>query len=168
MPESEKLKRPASHRWAIGIFAFTTAAFVIFLIDAIAGRSGASPRRYWLPIAFLSVGALALFSLIFGGRQKWAYYVTSASLATWAVRAIYTSSLYAYNLVCHGPPLGIPYFHLLERDKPFVVQQHMTLARQIMVLVVTGLTLWLFLRFTIGRQSRNYFGFYDPESHDSG
>ncbi|MDB6123588.1 MAG: hypothetical protein JWQ71_2581 [Pedosphaera sp.] len=161
MPENAKLKRPASHRWTIGITAFMTIGFVLFLINIIMGRSGATStiRQYWPVMAFLSFCALALLSLLFGGRQKWAYYVTSAFLAIWAFRGVYTSFLYAYYFIFTTSPLNTPYFHLAEQNQPFVVQQHVSGVKQIMVAVAAGLLIWLFLRFAIGRQSRSYYQF---------
>ncbi len=162
MPQSKKNKRPASHRWAIGILAFMTVHFVVFLNDVITGRSGASPKQHVLVFAFFGVGALALFSLVLGRRKRWAYYVTSGSLAIWAGQAIYAASLLAYHILVNGGPLIAPYFYLSQRDKPFVVEEHFTMSRQVLVIVAVGLLVWLFIRFTFGHPSRSYYKFCDP------
>src|SRR5436190_21285135 len=84
MQETINQKRPASHRWAIGIFGFMTAGFVVLLLDLFRGRSGASPSPYWSLIVILSVGALALIALVLGGRRRWAYYAASGALGIWS------------------------------------------------------------------------------------
>jgi hypothetical protein len=64
-----------------------------------------------------------------------------------------------YYFLKGNAPLVVPYFHLAERDKPFVVQQHIPLATQLGMPVATGLLVFLFWRFAFGQQSRSYFGF---------
>ena len=154
-----KDKRPASHRWAIGLYGFMTAGFVIFLINAMAGRSGAGLAQNWYPVLVLSVGVVALVALVLAGREKWGYYVASASLAVWTIRAVYTSCWYVHHLLFSGTPTVTPYFNLVEGHKPFVVPQQMSPARQVLIFALTGLLVWLFIRFTFGRPSRNYYGF---------
>lgn len=156
MSQKTKLKRPASQRWAIGIFAFLTIAFVIFLIDVIKGRSGASPMKYLPEIVELSFCPLALFALLFGCRQKWAYYVTSVLLASYALNLVYRSLVSVYYVFYKGSSVSISWFNLVERDKPFVEEQDIPM---ILTPVAAGLLIWLFLRFTIGRQSRGYYKF---------
>lgn len=169
MPENGKLKRPTSHRWAIAILGFVTAGFAIFLIDLFTGRSGVSPKQYWSLLAILSVGALAFLSLVFGGSRRWAYYVSAVSLGIWVARSLYTLSIYVYHFtVGGGGPVSKPYFHLAERDKTFVIQEDMPLSRQFMLVVIVGLWVWLFIRFTFGRPSRSYYGLPDREKSDVG
>jgi hypothetical protein len=163
MSETRNFKRPASHRWAIGLLAFMTAGFILLLFDLFRGRSGKSPDAYWGVIAILSVGALALAALVLGKQRRWAYYLSAGSLAIWAGRGLYTVSLFVYDLLSGGSSLSSPYFHLAERDKPFVVQQHVPWDRQLLLTVTVGLLVWLFVRFTFGRPSRIYYGFQDAE-----
>jgi len=168
MTDSLKPKRPASHRWAIGILAFMTAAFIVLLIDLFSGRSGANPQPYWIPLAVLAFGAVGLAALVLGRRQQSPYYVAAGSLGIWACRGVYTMSVRAYHLLFSGGSFSTPYFHLAERDKPFVVQQHESLGRQFLMAVALGLFIWLFIRFTFGRPSRSYYGFCDAEKIDAG
>ena len=156
MTDSLKPKRPASHRWAIGILGFMTAVFIVLLIDLFSGRSGASPLPYWSLLAIHSVGAVGLVALVLGRRQQWAYYVATGSLGIWACRGVYTMSVRAYHLFFSGDSLSTPYFHLAQRDKPFAVQQHESLGRQFLMAVVVGLFIWLFIRFAFGHPSRSY------------
>jgi hypothetical protein len=90
MPEAINQKRTASHRWAIGIFGFMTAGFVVMLLDLFRSRSGESPGPYWSILLILSVGALALVALVIGGRQRWACYVASGALVIVSARGVYT------------------------------------------------------------------------------
>jgi hypothetical protein len=158
-------KRPASHWWVIGISGFMTLGFVCFIINIITGRASVSPiTQYWRVLAFLSCCALTLISILLGRRQKWTYYVTSALLAAYTFRAIYTSFLIARYFIFTGASYHIPYFHLAEGDKPFVVQQQISSSKQILMIVATGFLIWLFLRFAIGRPSRSYYQFKLPEN----
>jgi hypothetical protein len=159
--EKSKLKRPASHRWAIAISAFMTLGFVVFLFDVINGRSGSTPSQYWPQISVFSFFALAFCCLLFGGRRKWAYYVTSALLACYSLRVIYSCLWYVCYFLTDKAPLSLPYFHLAERDQTFAVQQTIPAAKQILTFVAAGFVVWLCLRFTIGRPSRNYYQFTD-------
>ncbi|MDR3460662.1 MAG: hypothetical protein P4N60_24800 [Verrucomicrobiae bacterium] len=165
MPEIKTPKRPASHRWAIGIFAFITLEFIVFLLDIVRGRPGADLSKYWIPVACLAAGALALFALVFGGRQRWAYYLTAGTFALWLVRAIYILSLYVADFISGRTGITAPYFHLEERDQPFVVQQTVPLTKQVMMAVMLGLLVWLFYRFTFGRASRSYYGFCEKKEN---
>lgn len=140
-----------------------TAGFVVMLLDLFRGRSGASPGPYWSVILILSAGALALVALVIGGRQRWAYYVASGALAIWSVRGVYTVLWYLYYFVTRGSSVSIPYFHLAERDQPLVVQQGVPIAKQLMIVVMAGLMIWLFRRFAFGRASRRYYGFDQVE-----
>src|SRR5262245_41878122 len=167
MTDPLKPKRPASHRWAIGIFAFMTVAFIVLLIELFSGRSGTSPQPYLIPLVVLAIGSLGLMALVLGRRQQWAYYVAAGSLGIWVFRGVYTMSVRAYYLFIGGS-VSTPYFHLADRDKPFVVQQHESLARQFLMLVGLGLFIWLFIRFAFGRPSRSYYGFYDAQKIDAG
>ncbi len=166
-PSYEKVRRPASHRWAIGIFSVMTLPFVILMVDVFSGRSGATPKQYSLILAFLSVGTIALFCLVLGGRRRWVYYVSSCSLAVWAARATYVLSLHIYYFLVGAPSVRIPYFHLLQRDKPLAVEQTVAIGRQISLAIGVGLLVLLFVRFTFGRPSRHYFGFVDGENSAS-
>ena len=76
-------------------------------------------------------------------------------------------SLRAY-LLFRGRSVFIPYFHLAERGKPFVVQQQESLGKQVWMVVSLGLLIWLFLRVTFGQPSRSYYGFYDADKNDAG
>jgi hypothetical protein len=154
-----KQKRPASHRWAIGLFGFMTAGFVIFLVDMFRGRSGVTPGPYWSLIGILTVGALALVALVLGGRRRWAYYVCSGALAIWCARGIYTMLWYLRHFVTSGSSVGTPYFHLAERNQPFVAQQHVPMSKLFGVAVIVSLFIWLFTRFAFGQPSRRYYAF---------
>jgi hypothetical protein len=163
MSDTAKQKRPTSHRWAIGLFAFMTAGFAIFLMDMFRGRSGVAPGPYWSPIVILSVGAIAFAALVLGGRQRWAYYISSGALAVWAGRGVYTLLWYVYYFFVRGDSVSTPYFHLAERQRQFVVQQQVSMGKQLLIAVMVGLLIWLFVRFTFGHPSRRYYGFYDVE-----
>jgi len=163
MQETANQKRPASHRWAIGIFGFMTAGCVVMLLDLFRGRSGASPGPYWSLIVILSVGALALIALVLGGRRRWAYYVGSAALGIWSARSVYTVLWYLHHYITRGSSVSAPYFHLAERDQPLVVHQDVPVARQLLMVVAVGLLIWLFTRFAFGRPSRSYYGFDQRE-----
>lgn len=140
-----------------------TVGFIIFVFDLLTGRSGVSPRSYWAVIVILAVGAVALASIVLGGRSRWAYYIGSCSLGIWSIRAVYTLSWYAYrHLSGQGTPTT-PYFHLAERDKPFMVPRHVSSGRELLIAILVGLMVWLFIRFTFGRPSRSYYGF--PNEH---
>lgn len=147
-----------SHRWAIGIFGFISLGFVILVIDVFAGRSGATLGQYASPLLMLSVCFLVFCTLVVGGRHMCAYYITSVCLAALSLRSIYVLFLYGKYFLKGHTALSVTYFHLAERGKPFATEQHMSVARQLIVLVMTGLVTLLFLRFTFGRQSRSYFG----------
>src|SRR5262245_20065542 len=139
MSEAEKLRRPASHRWAMGLFGVMTAGFVLFLLNAIAGRPDASLGKYWFVVAIDSAGAIALLSLLLAGRQKWGYYVVSVSLAVWTLRAIYTSCWKFYYLLFNKSPIVIPHFNLAVQDKPFVVAEQVSAPKLILTILLTGL-----------------------------
>lgn len=147
----------------MGIFGFMTAGFAILLLGLLRGRSGVTPSPYWSQILILTIGALALGSLVLGGRRRWAYYVCSGALAVWSVRGVYTLGWYLYYFITRGGSVSTPFFHLAERDQPFVVQQHVPLGKQFLLAVMVGLLIWLFTRFAFGRPSRRYYGFDDVE-----
>ena len=77
-------------------------------------------------------------------------------------------SVRAYYLLFSGDSVSTPYFHIAERDKPFVVQQQESFGRQFFLVVALGLFIWLFIRFAFGRPSRSYYVFYDAEKIDAG
>jgi hypothetical protein len=159
MPAEQKPKRPTSHVFVIGFLSFMTVGFAIFLLDLANGRSGASSsfRQNWLVIVFLGGGAFALSCLIVGGRHRWAYYVTSGLLGLWALRGLNTAITYAWLFASGKRPASTPYYHLAERHKPLVEQQQITPARALLIAAVVTFIVWLFLRFTFSRASRNYF-----------
>jgi hypothetical protein len=159
MSDITNQKRPASHRWAIGIFGFMTAGFIVMLLDLFRGRSGSSPGPYWSLLAILSVGALASIALVLGGRRRWAYYVGSVALGIWSARGVYTMLWYLHHYLTRGSSVSTPYFHLAERDQPLVVQRGVPVAKQVLMFVAVGLLVWLFTRFAFGRPSRSYYGF---------
>ena len=144
-----------------------TAGFIVLLIGLFSGRSGASPQPYWVPLAILAVGAVGLVALVLGRRQQWAYYVAVGSLGIWVCRFVYTMCVRAYYLFSGGSSIT-PYFHLAQRDKPFIVQQQESLGRQSLMIVFLTFFIWLFIRFAFGRPSRSYYGFYDAENIDAG
>jgi hypothetical protein len=143
----------------IGIFGFLTAGFAIFLFDLLSGRSGASASSYVRQISILAVGALVFGALVLGGRRRWAYCVASGALAILCASGVYTLFWNLHHLLTRGIEASRPYFHLAERDKPFVVQQHLPLSKQLLAVVLVGLFIWLSTRFMFGRQSRRYYGF---------
>ena len=154
MSEITNQKRPASHRWAIGLFGFMTAGFAIFLLDLLRGRSGAAPGSYLSQIFILTVGAVGLVALVFGKRRRWAYYVGSGALAIWSARGAYSLVLYFHYFVTNGGSISTPYFNLAERDQPFVVQENIPLGQLLLMPMMFGLLIWLFTRFAFGRPSR--------------
>ena len=89
--------------------------------------------------------------------------ITKARTAVWSVRGVYTVLWYLYYFITRGGSVSTPYFHLAERDQPFVVQQHVPLGKQFLIAVMVGLLIWLFTRFALGRPSRRYYGFDDVE-----
>lgn len=135
-----------------------TLGFAVLTIDLFSGRSDANPSRYAALLLMLSFFPLTLLSLLFGRRRKWVYYFAAVMLGLFVCRALYSSSLYVYWML-HKHPVSQPYFHLAERDKPLVVNQEMPVVQQMLVPLATGLLIWLFVRFTFGRPSRNHFGF---------
>jgi hypothetical protein len=162
MNEITTHKRPASHRWAIGIFGFMTVGYAVFLLDIFRGRDGATLSPYWERVAFLSVGAIAFVALIFG-RRKWAYYVASWALAIWSARGFFSFLQYAHYFVVHGDLGWGPHFHLAERDQPFVESQKIPVSELPLMGLAIGLLIWLFVRFAFGIPSRRYYGFQDGQ-----
>jgi hypothetical protein len=160
MSEPTKTKRPASHRWLIGICVFMTLGFAVLLIDVFSGRSGVHPSSYWPLMAMLSFFPLTLFAVFLGRRQKWVYYFAAVMLAILGCRALYVSSLHVYSIYKKSPVVT-PYFHLAQREKPLVVNQEVPVVKQILIPVATGFLILLFFRFTFGRQSLSYYGFDD-------
>lgn len=156
-----RAKRPASHKWAIACLCITTFGFIIFVVDISSGRARAN-SDYWIPLAILFFGAVALVGLRFGGQRKWAYYVVSGFFAAAVVRSIYVCCWHLYYIAA-GMGVRLPYFNLARRDRPFVVEQHVSSTKQLMVFVVTALTILLFVRIAFGRPSRRYYGLL-PES----
>jgi hypothetical protein len=170
MTEEQKPKRPAAHVWVIGLLSFMTAGFVITLVGVATGRSSGSLnfRQNWLPLAFLSAAAFALFCLIVGGRHRWAYYITSRILGIWTLRGIYNVLVYAWLLAFGKRPLNINYFHFSERGQPFYVQQLMFIANYLAMPATVALIVWVFVRFTFTRESRSYFQFKKSAGNDPG
>ena len=77
-------------------------------------------------------------------------------------------SVRVYYLLFNEGPITTPYFHLVERNQPLVVERPESLGRQILMAVSLGLFAWLFIRFTFGRPSRSYYGFCDAEKNSAG
>ena len=155
MPEAEKLKRPAAHRWAIGLLCFMTVTSVIFLTDSSTARGGANSTRYWIGLACLCGSLFTLFCLVVGGRHRWAYYVTSGVLGIWALRGICNLFLFAWLFAFGKRPAFTIYSHP-ERVNPSLVRVA-TLSSYVIIPLMIALTVWLFVRFTFSRESRSYF-----------
>ena len=168
MQEIDQLKRPVSHRWAIGVLAIVTTIFVIFSIDVITGRSGVSLRQNWRPIATLSLSATVLLSIVLGRRQHWAYFVTSGLLLTWIVRGFHTIYNDTRDIIFNGSSASTTYVHLVLRDKPLVVQERISIPDYILMVALLGLLVWIFVCFTFGRPSRSYYRFRVLANQKSG
>jgi hypothetical protein len=142
--------RPASHRWVIGFLGFMTFGFVLILTRTLLDKSFGQFLR--LPVLFASISVIivAFFSMCFGGRRRWVYYLTSSLLVYLVARNI--QSLYIFGSFWLSPPAG---------KTPFSIEDmlfHFTAAFLIILLA------W---RFILGRPSRRYFGFgKSPELAD--
>lgn len=156
MLETQNVKRPASHRWAIGILGFISCGFIVILIDLLRGRSGATFAQYSSELIILSMCFLTFCSLVIGGQRIAAYYTTAVGLGALSVRAIYVLGLYA-RIYLKGHVTSHTYFHIAERGRPLAEQQA-SAAIPFGVPVMTCLFILLFCRFAFGRQSRSYFG----------
>ena len=127
--------RPVSHRWAIGIFGFTSFGFTVVLINAYNGRNGASLWAAPVMSAMFYFGFIAFVALLVGRRHTWAYYIASTCLAAWCIRGLQSAF---YSLSAITSPSTSPY--------------------QFSTLITVPLLIYLFYRFTFGTPSRSYFG----------
>jgi hypothetical protein len=174
MPEAEKLKRPAAHRWVIGLLCFMMAASVIFLTDSSTGRGGANSTRYWIVLAVLCGCLFTLFCLIVGGRHRWAYYVTSGFLGILAIRGVYSLIQFLWLFaIGKSPghtlfPQNAAFSQLTASVRPFFVQQVMFFSYQLIMPGIVGLFVWTFMRFTFTHESRSYFQFKKCARNDPG
>ena len=80
------------------------------LLDFFRGRSGAAVGPRWIVILFLSIGAVALFALVLGGRRRWGYYIGSAALGIWCARGLYTVPSFFYYFITQSGEVSTPYY----------------------------------------------------------
>ena len=168
MSALQKLKRPHSHRWIIGIFVVIATGFGIMSMDIYSGRANGFSFPKLAILAFLSSGPIVLFMFFAGKQKKWSYYGISLILGLVALRGVYTASLRVYYFLKNGA-LGIsPYFHLAERDKPFLERQQEPVFYPIVMPLFAIFLVFLFYRFAFGVPSKAYFGLPGPKDENNG
>jgi len=174
MPEAEKRKRPAAHRWVIALLCFLMVGLLLYLADGPAGLHGVSLRQYWLVLAYFCGGLFVLFCLIVGGRHRWAYNVTSGFLGILALRAVYSLAQCLWLFALGKSPGNLPFpqnaafLQFAARVRPFSLQQVVFFSSQLITPAMVGLTVWLFIRFTYTAESRSYFQFEKRVGNDPG
>ena len=148
-----KMKRPACHRWALGIFGFVTFGFIVVMVAAIKTATVGNTLKFPDILAIFVLSSITFLGLIVAGRKKWAYYLGSFCLAIWCIRGVQNSYFY----LAHWKTIG----------SKGVNGSQFPLTYGIMIPALTIACLFLFWRFTFGHASRSYYRASDGNTGDA-
>ncbi len=135
MNDTPRMKRPASHQWAIVVYV--SILVVNGLLAAVDGLYAFRVTRDPLTMGLIVLCNVQLAGAIFAPRANWHFALGVGVLWAVVLRALYYAVVGPWRALAHGGDLLPPLLNTL----------------------MVALLAWLAYAYTFGKASRAYFGF---------